>query len=78
MNGDLHVVFGAGQVGFPLAERLLASGTRVRIVKRSPGHVPTGCEVVLGDAADSTLCTEAAHGAAVVYHCMNPPYEARI
>src|SRR5918994_1220212 len=78
MSGDLHVVFGAGQVGFPLAERLLASGTRVRIVKRSPGHAPTGSEIVLGDAADATFCAEAARGAAVVSPCMNPPYDARI
>jgi hypothetical protein len=34
--------------------------------------------VVLGDAADPTFCTEAARAATVVYHCMNPPYDARI
>jgi len=74
----LHVVFGAGQVGYPLAERLLAEGRRVRIAKRSSGHVPAGCEVVLGDAADRSFCVEAARGAATVYHCMNPPYDTRI
>ena len=73
----LHVVFGAGQVGFPLAERLLAAGNRVRIAKRSSGHVPTGCEVVLGDAADRTFCVNAAAGATTIYHCMNPPYDTR-
>ena len=78
MSAELHVVFGAGQVGFPLAERLFAVGKRVRVVKRSSGHVPAGCEVVLGDAADPTFCTEAARAATVVYHCMNPPYDARI
>ena len=78
MNGELHVVFGAGQVGFPLAERLLAVGKRVRVAKRSSGHLPAGCEVALGDAADSAFCIEAARGATVVYHCMNPPYDARI
>jgi len=74
----LHVVFGAGQVGYPLAERLLAEGRRVRIAKRSSGHVPAGCEVVLGDAADRSFCVEAARGAATVYHCLNPPYDTRI
>ena len=74
----MHVVFGAGQVGYPLAERLLAEGRRVRIAKRSSGHVPAGCEVVLGDAADRSFCVEAARGAATVYHCMNPPYDTRI
>ncbi len=78
MTPELHVVFGAGQVGYPLAERLLAAGKRVRVAKRSSGHLPAGCEVALGDAVDSTFCAEAAHGAAVVYHCMNPPYDARI
>jgi nucleoside-diphosphate-sugar epimerase len=78
VNTELHVLFGAGQVGYPLAERLLAAGKRVRIAKRSPGHVPAGCEVVLGDAADRIFCTDAASGATTVYHCMNPPYRARI
>jgi nucleoside-diphosphate-sugar epimerase len=78
MTAELHVVFGAGQVGFPLAERLLEAGKRVRIAKRSSGHLPAGCEVALGDAVDSNFCTEAARGASVVYHCMNPPYDTRI
>jgi len=78
MTTELHVVFGAGQVGFPLAERLLATGRRVRIARRSSGRLPSGCEVALGDAADLAFCTEAARGATVVYHCMNPPYDSRI
>ena len=78
MNTELHVVFGAGQVGFPLAERLLAAGKRVRVAKRSSGHLPAGCETALGDAADPSFCAEAARGAAAVYHCMNPPYDARL
>ena len=75
---ELHVVFGAGQVGHPLAERLLAGGKRVRIARRSSGHVPEGCETVLGDAADTAFCISAARGATAVYHCMNPPYDHRI
>jgi nucleoside-diphosphate-sugar epimerase len=75
---ELHVVFGAGQVGHPLAERLVAAGKRVRIARRSSGPVPAGCEVVLGDAADAAFCVSAANGAATVYHCMNPPYDHRI
>jgi nucleoside-diphosphate-sugar epimerase len=75
---ELHVVFGAGQIGYPLAERLLAAGKRVRIARRSRGGVPAGCETVLGDAADAAFCRSAAGGAAAVYHCMNPPYDRRI
>jgi nucleoside-diphosphate-sugar epimerase len=78
MTAELHVVFGAGQVGYLLAERLLEGGRRVRVVKRSESRVPAGCELVLGDAADAVFCTRAADGAATVYHCMNPPYVTRI
>jgi len=77
-GAELHVVFGAGQVGHPLAERLLASGRRVRVAKRSPGDLPPGCEVTLGDAADPAFCTAAAAGATTVYHCMNPPYSTKV
>jgi nucleoside-diphosphate-sugar epimerase len=78
MTSEWHVLFGAGQVGYPLAERLLAAGKRVRIAKRSSAHVPAGSEVVLGDAADPAFCVTAARGAVTLYHCMNPPYDARI
>jgi nucleoside-diphosphate-sugar epimerase len=78
MSPELHVVFGAGQVGYPLAERLIAAGKRVRLAKRTAAHVPPGAEVVTGDAADSVFCATAASGAATVYHCMNPPYDARV
>jgi len=69
----LHVVFGAGQVGPYLAATLLRSGARVRVVKRSPSGMPAGVEPCLGDATDPAFCREAADGASVVYHCMNPP-----
>jgi len=78
MNTELHVLFGAGQVGYPLAERLLAAGKRVRVARRSSAHVPPGCEVVLGDASDRAFCTSAASGATTVYHCMNPPYSTPV
>jgi nucleoside-diphosphate-sugar epimerase len=50
----------------------------VRIVKRSRSAVPTGAELVTGDATDATFCVEASQGAAAVYHCMNPPYFAKV
>lgn len=78
MTGPLHTLFGSGQVGRLLAERLLAAGSRVRIAKRTPANVPHGAELVTGDAADPAFCVAAAQGAAVVYHCMNPPYFAKI
>lgn len=65
-------------MGHPLARLLLEAGKRVRIAKRSPGGLPAGAEVTQGDAADPAFCAQATHGAATVYHCMNPPYDTRI
>src|SRR5215510_2989773 len=78
MAEELHVLFGGGQVGRPLAQILLGRGKRVRIVKRSSGGLPGSAELVQGDATDLNFCVEAARGASTVYHCMNPPYYARI
>ncbi len=75
---QLHVIFGAGQVGSQLARRLLDSGRRVRVARRSDAPAPQGAEGVQGDAADAAFCARAAEGAAVVYHCLNPPYSARV
>lgn len=77
MARSLHVVFGGGQVGPLLAERLLAAGLDVRVVKRSAAPLPPGVQLVLGDVADRAFCVRAAEGAAVVYHCLNPPYDRR-
>jgi nucleoside-diphosphate-sugar epimerase len=77
MPDELHVIFGGGQVGQPLARILRKRGLRVRVVKRSAG-APEGIELMQGDATDQNFCREAARGAATVYHCMNPPYSARI
>jgi nucleoside-diphosphate-sugar epimerase len=77
-SAQLHVIFGAGQVGRPLAESLLAAGHRVRIARRAPMRAPEGAEQVTGDAGDAAFCAAAARGAAAVYHCMNPPYFAHI
>ena len=78
MTQELHVVFGAGQIGEPLARLLLLAGKRVRIAKRSAATAPPGSEIVLGDATDASFCVEAARGATTVYHCMNPPYDAKV
>jgi nucleoside-diphosphate-sugar epimerase len=78
MTSELHVVFGGGQVGYPLAKLLALAGKRVRIAKRSSTAVPPGTEIVLGDAVDPSFCVAAARGATTVYHCLNPPYDARI
>ena len=72
------VIFGAGQVGSILAQVLLERGHEVRVAKRSPAGIPAGATALPGDAADPAFCTTAADGAATVYHCMNPPYSAKL
>jgi nucleoside-diphosphate-sugar epimerase len=75
----LHVVFGAGQIGPLVAERLVAAGKRVRVVRRSAAGVAVGgVELVRADAMDPAACAEAARGAEAVYHCINAPYLARV
>ncbi len=71
----LHVVLGAGQIGPRVAERLLAQGHRVRIVRKSAAGTPRpGLEWRHGDIRDLAFAEEATRGADVVYDCMNPPY----
>jgi len=75
----LHVVFGAGQVGPLLAARLASHGHRVRLVRRSDRALDLeGVELLRANAADPAAAAEAARGAEVVYHCINPAtYTAR-
>jgi len=74
---QLHVIFGAGQVGTVLARKLAATGHPVRLVRRSGKTVDLdGVQLVRAQAADRPAAAEAARGAAVVYHCMNPAYSA--
>jgi nucleoside-diphosphate-sugar epimerase len=72
---SLHAVFGTGAVGMAVMEALVRRGYRVRMVNRS-GHasVPSGVEVVGGDASDPGFSRQAATGAGVLYQCLNPPY----
>jgi len=70
----IHTVFGAGQVGLPLAHELLARGHQVRLVRRGPAGAPReDLTWMSGDVTDKAFADEAARGAAVVYNCVNPP-----
>jgi nucleoside-diphosphate-sugar epimerase len=75
---ERHVVFGAGQIGPLVAQRLAARGHDVRLVRRREAPAPGGVAVLRGDAGDPAFATEAARGATVVYHCMNPAYSAAV
>jgi nucleoside-diphosphate-sugar epimerase len=73
----LHVVFGTGQVGSKLVDRLLARGLRVRSVRRSAeASRHASHEPVQADVYDRDAAIRAAAGATVVYHCTNAPYHA--
>jgi nucleoside-diphosphate-sugar epimerase len=78
-NPELHVVFGAGQVGRFLAGRLVAAGKKVRVVRRSPTSVNVeGVETVQADAGDAAAVAEAVRGATAVFHCLNPAYSTAV
>jgi nucleoside-diphosphate-sugar epimerase len=74
---QVHVVFGAtGGAGGALVRELAATGKRVRAISRSPaGDVPGEVEAVAADAADPIQARNACEGAAVVFHCVQPPYD---
>ena len=75
-SNELHVVFGTGQVGTQLVDRLLAHGVRVRTVRRSPeASRHPAHEAVQADLHDREAAIRAATGAAVVYHCASAPYD---
>ncbi len=81
MNNDssqtapLHVIAGAGQIGPMVAERLLARGYRVRMIRRGTFEdAPKGAETVRANVSDPAAAAEAMRGASVVYHCANPRY----
>ncbi len=72
---QLHVVFGAGQVGRALSARLAELGLAVRAVsRRRPAALGAGVDWRAADASDPEAATEAARGASVVYQCLNAPY----
>jgi nucleoside-diphosphate-sugar epimerase len=76
--GDrLHVVVGAnGGAGGALVRDLSGRGRRVRAVSRRPAmDLPQGVEWLAADAADPAQARKACEGAAVVYHCAQPPYQ---
>src|SRR6202050_629126 len=70
----LHVVFGTGQVGNALAAHLAGMGNAVRAVSRHRPPALAGVDWRPADAADAEAAADAAKGAAVIYQCLNAPY----
>lgn len=70
------LVLGAsGGVGGEVARRLAAGGWRVRALARDPARAPAidGVAWVAGDAMQGAGVLEAARGAALIVHAVNPP-----
>ncbi len=74
---DLHVVLGAsGALGSAVLRQLLDSDVSIRAVNRSGRlDAPSQVEVVRGDGADTASMRRVCEGAAVVFHCINVPYD---
>ena len=73
-EGQLHVVFGTGQVGSALAAHLASLGMSVRAVSRHRPPVRAGVDWRPADVTEPEAAADAAKGAAVVYQCLNAPY----
>jgi nucleoside-diphosphate-sugar epimerase len=69
------VVLGTGPLGLAVARHLAARGDLVRAANRAGrADLPDSIEVVSANVAEAADATRACVGAAVVYHCANPPY----
>ena len=72
---SLQVVLGTGPLGLAVARLLTARGDRVRVANRGGrADLPDSVEVVSANVAEAADAKRACDGAAVVYHCANPPY----
>ena len=72
---SLHVVLGTGPLGLAVARHLTARGDPVRAANRGGrADLPDSVEVVGANVAEAADAKRACDGAAVVYHCANPPY----
>ena len=74
-DGDAHVVIGAGGgIGGAAVRELVARELPTIAVSRGSDAGANGAESRQADAATTEGAIEACRGAAVVYHCAQPPY----
>lgn len=76
MSTPLHVVLGAGGgIGSAVVHELARRGHRARAVQRTPARdLPPGVTPQAADISTPEGARAACAGAAVVYHCAQPPY----
>ncbi|MCB8966524.1 MAG: NAD-dependent epimerase/dehydratase family protein [Ardenticatenaceae bacterium] len=72
-----YVIFGTGQLGLAIMEVLLAQGKALTLVNRR-GQVseplPSGVQIVRGDATNPSDVARLCAQAEVVFHCAQPAY----
>jgi nucleoside-diphosphate-sugar epimerase len=75
-GASTHVVLGAGGgTGSAVVRELAARGLRVRAAtRRGTTDAPAGVEQLAADIGTTEGARQACEGAAVVYHCAQPPY----
>jgi nucleoside-diphosphate-sugar epimerase len=73
--GDRVVIGAGGGTGSAVVIELAGRDLRVRAVTRSGrGEVPEGVQQMAADVGTAEGARQACEGAAVVYHCAQPPY----
>jgi nucleoside-diphosphate-sugar epimerase len=76
-QNELHVIFGTGALGKWTARELIKLGRQVRMISHSgkaDSRIPTGVEVIQGDAYDMQHNIEITKSAAAIYQCAQPLY----
>ena len=71
------LILGAnGRFGAAAVEAFAAAGWRVLAqARRAPAHLPEGAEALRLPLEDAAALADAAAGAEVVLHAINPPYD---
>lgn len=73
--GRLHVILGTGPLGRAVARHVATTGARSRVVaRRAPSELFANAEFMAADLAEPESTRRACAGAAVIYHCVSPPY----
>jgi nucleoside-diphosphate-sugar epimerase len=74
-DNRLHVVLGTGPLGLAVVRSLASRNDRVRVVNRGgTADLPAGVEAISADVEKPAEAIRVCQGAAVIYHCANPPY----
>jgi nucleoside-diphosphate-sugar epimerase len=75
VTGLQVVLGGSGGIGGAVVRELVAKGLPVRAVsRRAAAQGPEGATQQAADVASAAGAAAACEGAAVVYHCLQPPY----